>query len=268
MGWKCSSCTFINEAFIQICEMCDEPKPTKKYLSEEEYDIAGYKHTLTCAKTHVRMAEVFDPSIVSTLKTGHIRMLYSHGVCPLKFMIRDEDKNILCPIGNGEIVSLFDEKFSVLRLCDDDQLNVIYPLLVIQHEVRKDMMRTLAVCDLCKSVIMRNYLPTITDYLYGEAVAKANDIFDYQIRKQYVHENMRLIHTNKQSEIKNFDFLIYWLQKYCICDTQFLKFYMQFHNSETLKTYCKKNRDLRALLYRFDKIDLDDEQEKYNSFHL
>merc|ERR1712244_205053 len=132
---------------------------------------------------------------------------------------------IMCPVTVSEIIGSFDKNFKILEPCSSDlnSLEDVYPLMVIHYEAKKNMMRILSLCELCKSVILRNYFGTISDYLYGDGFA-GDDIFDYEIRTKYATHCLK---ANWVNAMKNCDFFIYWLSRYCLTDYDFMTYYAQ-----------------------------------------
>lgn len=203
---------------------------------------------------------------IHDLSIGHIRLLLQNGIYPLNIRIRDDYKKILCDISIKEMISLFDQKFSILNLCSSSMLDDIYPLFIIHFEAKKDLIRILSLCQLCNmqnSTILRNYFGLISDFIYGESSIN-DDIYCDDLRTRYIQNH--LIAAKNKSGVKNPDFFIYFLSKYVITDTKFLSYFASKAQLELLKKFCSQQTELKPLLYQFNTYN-DSDSANYNSYY-
>eukprot|EP00483_Globobulimina_turgida_P012903 UN12927 len=157
---------------------------------------------------------------IHDMSIGHIRLLFQTGISPLNIRIKDEFTKIICDININELLTTFDGDFSILHSSDADVLEDIYPLMVMHCEAKKDLVRVLSLCKSCnRSTILRNYFGLISDYIFGDSFAN-DDIYDNDIRMKYCQYHLNA--AQKHAGVKNPDFFVYWLSKYCITDTKFL----------------------------------------------
>eukprot|EP01084_Bolivina_argentea_P066151 120597_1 len=270
-GWSCCMCTLLNSNDKTVCEVCNTAKPRIKYdfVSSEPYRARKYKENMLnqCNELGVNIG-INDWRLkinIHDMSIGHIRLLFQTGILPFSIRIKDEYTKIICNININELLTNFDKNFSILRHVNVDMLEDIYPLMVIHSESKKDLIRILSHCELCGSskndlVILRNYFSLISDYIFGDTF-KNDNIYDNDIRVKYCQYHLDA--AKQQKGVKNADFFIYWLSKYCITDTKFLNFYSKSQQLPVLKEFCSQRDELKPLLYQFDL----DSYEKYNSYY-
>eukprot|EP01083_Nonionella_stella_P091910 257061_1 len=259
-GWLCIVCTLLNDSDATACEMCETPKPSIEYTLLTQQDAVKYKNDLLkqCRNdgVQIRTAGLHLNVNIDYLSIGHLRLLFNHGVMPINIRIKDEFRKIICEIDMNELLSLYDLTFSVVKC--SSCLKDVYPLLVLHYEAKKKLIRILSISELCKSVVLRNYLGLICDFVCGDLLPN-DDIYDNDLRMEYCQLILKRIKGKQVIYTQHLEFFIYWLSKYCLTDVNFLNYYQRKCGIHHLKRFCIHRPELQGLMHRLvcDPYDCD-----------
>ncbi|ETO08289.1 hypothetical protein RFI_29101, partial [Reticulomyxa filosa] len=273
--WECKRCTFQNDQASPECYMCGEVRKLELKVcvcvltgEERTERVDQIKHLVKISNQKNRENKNCRPflrlnisevtSAIDTTKNecpvGIIRLLYSVGVQPVRFCMKEKDKYVY-EIDSDEVY-IIDPYFNLLQKASYHT----YPLLCIHYvcvffvlflfflkkkktllyrqyndqlfffpfffliELRKDLFTCLSECELMKeSVSFRHFLEAIADYLYGPA-------FKYlDVLSDFAREGFLCTIFDRNAVNGTFRGYVndsigdYWLVKYVLKDYHFLR---------------------------------------------